>query len=92
MITLITKTNPNPNDGRKSLRLYAPRRDKRAATPLRRLRGHNGFPLKGKTKAPRLDTKELCTRAAPEGVDSVNTAVDVVPLVRFTVAGCNEHE
>ena len=92
MIKLITNTMPNPNDGRKSLRLCAQRRDKRAARPLSRLRGHNGFGPNGKTKSPRFDTKELCTRAAPEGGDSVNVAVDVAPLARFRVAGCNEHE
>ena len=92
MIKLITKTKPNPNDGRKSLRLYAQRRDKRAARPLRRLRGHRGFGASGKMKAPRFDTKDLCTKAAPEGGDSVNVAVDVAPLARLRVAGCNEHE
>ena len=92
MIKLITKTKPNPNDGRKSLRLYAQRRDKRAARPLSRLRGHSGFLPNRKTKPPRFDTKELCTTAAPEGGDSVNVAVDVAPLARLRVAGCNEHE
>ena len=91
-IKLITKAKPNPNDGRKSLRLCGQRRDKRAARPLSRLRVHNGFGPNGKTKSPRFDTKELCTRAAPEGGDSVNVAVDVAPLARFRVAGCNEHE
>jgi len=90
MIKLMTKTRPNPNDGRKSLHLHAQQRDSRAARPLRRLRGQSGFVPNGKRKAPRFDTKTLRTRAAPEGADSVNIAVDVAPLARFTVEGCNE--
>jgi len=50
------------------------------------------FVPNGKKRAPRFDTKALCTRAAPEVGDSVNVAVDVTPLARFTVDGCNEQE
>ena len=92
MVKLIKKTRPNPNDGRKFLRLYAQRRDKRVAKPLRRLTGHSGFGPNGKRKAPRFEAKAVCTRAAPEGGDSVNVAVDVAPLARFTMDGCNEQE
>jgi len=59
IITLITKTKPNPNDGRKFLRLHAHQRDKRAARPLRRLTGHSEFVPDGKKRAPRFDTKAL---------------------------------
>ena len=92
MIKLITKTRLNPNDGRKSLRLHAHQRDKRAARPLRRVSGQSEFVPIGKKRAPRFDTNALCTRAAPEGGDSVNVAVDVAPLARFTVEGCKEQE
>lgn len=93
MIKLITKITPNPNDGRKSLRLHAQQRDKRAARPLRRLRGRSEFVLNGKKIAPRFDTKALCTRAAPESDGArVSAAVEVAPFERFTLGGCSEQE
>jgi len=92
MIKLIAKSKPNPNDTRKSLCLYAQRTEKRAARPLRRLRGHSGFGPKGKGKTLRLDARVLCTRVAPEAGESVRIAVEVAPLARFAADGCNEQE
>jgi hypothetical protein len=94
MMRLVTQMSPNPKAGRKSLLFPAKRRDNKAARALKRLRGHSGFDQNGKKETPpRLRVIAVGIGAAPDGDgDRVSVVVEVIPLARFTVVGCNEHE
>ena len=86
------QASPKPKDARKFLFLPT-QTDKRAANPLRTLRGDSRFDPEGKRKMPpRLRTKAgLITVAAVDG-DRVSVTGEGAPLARFTVDGCTEQE
>jgi hypothetical protein len=92
MIKLMIHARPNPKDARKFLFFHAQKRDNKEARPLRRARGQSRFDPNGKKKVPPcFALTALPATAAPEG-DKVSVAVEVTPLARFNVEGCNEQE